>query len=64
MGMGMAMGNGMTLEGGTAPRSCSKCDQHMRLSYREAVESGGELRVYECHRCRATMTVVTSGEEE
>jgi hypothetical protein len=30
----------------------------MRLSYREAVQSGGELRVYECHDCRTTTTVV------
>lgn len=43
---------------GIAPRSCTACEQPMRLSYREAVQSGGELRVYECHDCRTTMTVV------
>jgi len=46
-----------------AARSCDRCDQEMRLSYRETVESGGELRVYECHHCRTTMTVVTSTED-
>jgi len=53
----------MAAERARTARSCTKCDQQMRLSYREAVESGAELRVYECHHCHTTMTVVTSGEE-
>ena len=46
-----------------APRACDRCDREMRLSYRETVESGGELRVYECHHCHTTATVVTSTED-
>lgn len=46
-----------------ASRACNKCAQVMRLSYREPLDSGGELRVYECHDCRTTMTVVASSED-
>jgi len=57
------MSDDVTADVGMVSRSCDRCGQPMRLSYRESVESGGELRVYECHRCRTTTTVVTSGED-
>jgi hypothetical protein len=40
------------------PVPCTTCGQAMRLSYCEALESDGQLNVYECHGCRTTMTVV------
>lgn len=46
-----------------ASRACNKCAQVMRLSYREPLDSGGELRVYECHDCRTTMTVVAPSDD-
>jgi hypothetical protein len=38
--------------------TCAKCAQPMRLSYRETFQPGGQLKVYECHSCRMTTTVV------
>lgn len=44
----------------TASMPCAKCGQAMRLSYCESLESEGPLRIFECHQCRTTTTVVAS----
>ncbi|WP_315831615.1 hypothetical protein [Bradyrhizobium prioriisuperbiae] len=37
---------------------CTACGRIMRLSYSESLEPDGRLRIYECHDCRTTTTVV------
>jgi len=52
--------NSDTSNNDTAAMPCAKCGQAMRLSYCESLESDGRLKIFECHQCRTTTTVVGS----
>lgn len=40
------------------PVKCDGCEQAMRPSYCEALDSDRQLNIYECHWCRTTTSLV------
>lgn len=56
--MEFADNNGLNADEQVPPMSCTACGEVMRLSYSESLEPDGRLRIYECHDCRTTTTVV------